>query len=107
MGLIPESGRSPGEGHGNPLQYSCLENPIAGYSPKGHKEADMTECILTHHCPLRVSFPFFFSLSLSFFVVAACKVLVPQPGIEPKTPAVETQSLNHWTARKIPHIFKE
>jgi len=27
-GLIPESGRSPGGGHGNPLQYSCLENPI-------------------------------------------------------------------------------
>ena len=26
-GSIPESGRSPGEGHGNPLQYSCLENP--------------------------------------------------------------------------------
>ena len=26
-GLIPESGRSPGEGNGNPLQYSCLENP--------------------------------------------------------------------------------
>ena len=25
-GLIPESGRSPGGGHGNPLQYSCLEN---------------------------------------------------------------------------------
>ena len=26
-GLIPGSERSPGEGHGNPLQYSCLENP--------------------------------------------------------------------------------
>jgi len=26
--LIPGSGRSPGEGNGNPLQYSCLENPI-------------------------------------------------------------------------------
>ena len=26
VGLIPESGRSPGGGHGNPLQYSCLEN---------------------------------------------------------------------------------
>ena len=26
--LIPESGRSPGEGHGNPLQYSRLENPM-------------------------------------------------------------------------------
>ena len=29
-GLIPWSGRSPGEGNGNPLQYSCLENPMDG-----------------------------------------------------------------------------
>ena len=28
VGLIPGSGRSPGEGNGNPLQYSCLENPV-------------------------------------------------------------------------------
>ena len=28
MGLIPGSGRSPGEGNGNPLQYSCQENPM-------------------------------------------------------------------------------
>ena len=28
VGLIPGSGRSPGGGHGNPLQYSCLENPM-------------------------------------------------------------------------------
>ena len=27
-GSIPGLGRSPGEGHGNPLQYSCLENPM-------------------------------------------------------------------------------
>ena len=27
-GLIPELGRSPGEGNGNPLQYSCLENSV-------------------------------------------------------------------------------
>jgi len=27
-GLIRSLGRSPGEGHGNPLQYSCLENPM-------------------------------------------------------------------------------
>ena len=37
-GLIPGSGRFPGGGYGNPLQYSCLENPIdqrslVGYSP--------------------------------------------------------------------------
>ena len=28
LGLIPRLGRSPGEGNGNPLQYSCLENPM-------------------------------------------------------------------------------
>ena len=38
LGLIPGLGRSPGGRHGNPLQYSCLENPheqrsLAGYSP--------------------------------------------------------------------------
>ena len=30
LGLIPGSGRSPGEGKGNPLQYSCLGNPMDG-----------------------------------------------------------------------------
>ena len=30
LGLIPGSGRPPGEGNGNPLQYSCLENPMDG-----------------------------------------------------------------------------
>ena len=29
-GLVPGSGRSPGEGTGNPLQHSCLENPMDG-----------------------------------------------------------------------------
>ena len=33
-----------GEGSGNPLLYSCLENPMErGYSPQGHKESDTTE----------------------------------------------------------------
>ena len=30
LGLIPGSGRFPGEGNGNPFQYSCLENPMVG-----------------------------------------------------------------------------
>ena len=48
LGSIPVLGRSPGEGHGNPLQYSCLENShgersLAGYSPWGCKESDTNE----------------------------------------------------------------
>ena len=47
-GLIPGSGRSSGEGNGNPLQYSCLgkshgERNLVGYSPWGHKELDMPD----------------------------------------------------------------
>ena len=42
------SGRSPGGGHGNPLQYSCLreshgQRSLAGYRPQGHTELDITE----------------------------------------------------------------
>ena len=54
LGLIPGSGRSPGEGNGNPLQYSCLENPMDGevwqatYNPWGHKESDTTERLHFH-----------------------------------------------------------
>ena len=49
-----------------------------------------------------------FSTSVrSFFVwflatLVACRVLVPQPGIEPGPPAVEAQSLNPWTTREVP-----
>ena len=48
---IPGLGRSPG-GHGNPPQNSCLENPhgerrLAGYSPQGRKQSDMTEQLST------------------------------------------------------------
>ena len=49
-GLIPGLGRSPGGGHGNPHQYSCLDNSmdkrsLMGYSPWGCKKSDMTECL--------------------------------------------------------------
>ena len=52
LGLIPGLGRSSGGGHGNPLQYSCPENPhgqrsLAVYSPWGCKESDMTERLST------------------------------------------------------------
>ena len=50
LGSIPGLGRSPGRGHGNPLQYSCLEKPhgqrsLAGYiqSMGSQKELDTAE----------------------------------------------------------------
>ena len=53
-GLTPGSGRPPGGGNGNPNQYYCLGNLKdrgawqAGYSPWGHRELGMTECVHTH-----------------------------------------------------------
>jgi len=48
VGSIPGVGRSPGGGHGNSLQYPCLENThgqrsLVDYSPWGCKESDRTE----------------------------------------------------------------
>ena len=50
-GSIPALGKSPGQGNGNPLQYSCLGNPmdrgaLVGYSPWSHKELDTAEYVL-------------------------------------------------------------
>ena len=52
LSLIPGSGRSPGEGHDNSLQYFCREYPhgqrsLAGYSPWSHKASDTTERLST------------------------------------------------------------
>ena len=59
-GSIPGSGKSPGEGNGNPLQYSCLENPVDGGACQatvhGVAESDMTE---------RLQFHFLFSCNCS------------------------------------------
>ena len=52
QGLISGLGRSPGEGHGNAIQYSCLKNPhgqrkLVGYSRWDQKESDTTEQLST------------------------------------------------------------
>ena len=56
LGSIPGSGRSPGEGNGNPLQYSCLENPmdggawratVHGVAKSRTRLSDVTSSILT------------------------------------------------------------
>ena len=64
LDLMPWLGRTPGGGRGNPLQYSCLENPhgqrsLAGCSPWGGKESDMMEQVSTSTVKLQlvVTFP--------------------------------------------------
>ena len=60
-GWIPESGRSPGEGHGNPVQYSCLENfmdrwawkaTVHGVSKSQTRLSTHVHCILNHICSI-------------------------------------------------------
>ena len=58
LGLIDRFRRSPGGGHGNPLWYSCLENPhkqrsLVGYSPWGHKVLDKTEWLSPAHTDMK------------------------------------------------------
>ena len=60
MGAIPGLGRSPGGGHGSPLQYSCLENyhgqrSLAGYRPWGCKESDTIKRLSTAHSKAMLS----------------------------------------------------
>ena len=81
-------GRSPGEGNGNVLQYSCLgkshgQRSLESYSPHGRKESDTTE-------PL--------TLSLSLFT--ACGILVLQPAIGPAPPTVAAWVLTTGPAGK-------
>ena len=53
VGSVPGSERSTGEGNGNPLQYSCLENPVDRrawwvIAHEGRKESDTAEHAVTH-----------------------------------------------------------
>ena len=59
-GLIPGLGRSPGEGHGNPLQYACLENPYGQKSLAVHgvaKSQTQLKCLAHMHVPGLHEFP--------------------------------------------------
>ena len=57
-GSVLGFGRSPGGGHGNPLQYSCLENPMNRgdwWAPQCHKASDTTEATKHSTCKTLIS----------------------------------------------------
>ena len=90
VGLIPELGRSLEGGHGNPLQYSCLENPhgkrsLVGYSPWGRKELEMTERLSTkaQQCRARPCCPWIFRDRLATFPTAWRKCFQSEPKWSP------------------------
>ena len=70
MGLIPRSGRCPGEGNSYPLQYSCLENPMdrrAWWSPKVKTVSEMRGHLVSPRVETEELNPVFSGLSLVFF----------------------------------------
>ena len=103
LGLIPGLGRSPGEGNGYPLRYSCLENSML-FSPLwlcwvfvATRRLFILVCRLPSSCRV----PKFSSCSSKASLIAAhrlscptaCGILFPRPGIEPLSPALEGRSL--------------
>ena len=71
MGLIPGSGRSPGEENGNLLQYSCLGNPMdggapVGYSPWGHRRVGLNLATKQENWPIQI-FNNFNSIFIPFY----------------------------------------
>ena len=68
--------RDIGEGNGNPLQYSCLENPLdkGASCPWGHKELDMTERLHSLNGPL--VFPTLFNLSLNLAIRSTSRLYI-------------------------------
>ena len=103
VGLLPGSGRSPGGGHDNPLQYSCQENSMdrGAWWAMVHgvtKSWTQLKWLSRQHVIAK-------HLSLYFCCCCwphhvACEILVPWPGIKPVPHAVEVQSFNHWTTRE-------
>ena len=98
LSSIPGPGGSPGEGSGNPLQYSCLENPmegrsLVGYSPWGRKELDTTERLHFHFQTMVEVM----KIKVTSFKIPSmhCYTQCPQPCSRP--PPTHTRTGDSWT----------
>ena len=91
-GFNPWVGKIPGEGHGNPLQQSCLENSyrqrsLAGYSPWGHKESKMTEQLSigsTAHQLLKKVLPILKKINNNSVIPFGIQSVLKFPSVAPK-----------------------
>ena len=89
------------------LCYSLGEKEIPEPPLRGVNQPKTTDLeskwVRKFHCikTLRVVFFFFFF----WRHCVACGIFISQPGIEPEPPAVEEESLNHWTSREVLHCF--
>ena len=107
LGLDPCVGRCPGEGNGNPLWYSCLDNFMNRRAWwLGVTRSQTTELLHTHAYPLRRNI---YSSPLPFFWLCpkAWRIFFPWLEVElgPRPLAAKVWSSDHGTAREFPPLF--
>ena len=86
LGSIPGSGRSPGEGNGNPLQYSCLENSMdRGVTQSCINLYDPMDCI-AHQDPLSMEI---LQVSILQWVAMFSSKRFPNPWIKSRSPTFQ------------------
>ena len=125
MGLIPELGRSPREGHGNPLQDSWLEDPMdrGAWRATVHGAVQSWTWLerLSRHArtPIRIQTEIlthiYIYIFIYLFLAMSCNLWFPSSPTRDRirAMAIKMPSLNHWTTRKFPtslffssiHIF--
>ena len=103
-----------GRGNGNPLQYSCLGSPMdrGAWRATVHRVAESRTRLSTHthmvkNTRWRGSLPGFIFIYYYFWPSSeACRILVPQPGMELVPPATKVPALTTGQAGKSPAWFK-